>query len=97
MRKKDAVSDISEKLSVNLSRAEEIYNFIISQLIEQLGKGNRVTLSSFGSFQVVMRHSKLGVNPRNGEKLQIPQHLSVKFKMSRKLGQSINGTVKDSI
>jgi DNA-binding protein HU-beta len=85
MRKKDGLDVIADELQVSRARAEEIYTSIIQNMLTQLGKGNRVTLSGFGTFEVVTRKPKLGRNPRTGERLMIPQHLSVRFRMGKSL------------
>ena len=89
MRKSDAIDVIAAEMGTSRSRAEEIYKRIISLMIAQLGKGNRVTLSGFGTFEVVTRRPKLGRNPRTGDRLMIPQHLAVKFRMGKTLQRGL--------
>jgi DNA-binding protein HU-beta len=89
MRKHDAIGVIARELGVPRLRAEEIYGKIIDQMITQLGKGNRVTLSGFGTFEIVTRRPKLGRNPRTGDRLMIPQHLAVKFRMGKTLQRGL--------
>ncbi len=85
MRKDDAIKTIASELRIPRSKGEEIYNRIIGLMMEQLGKGNRVTLSGFGTFEVVTRRPKLGRNPRTGERLLIPQHQAVRFRVGKTL------------
>jgi DNA-binding protein HU-beta len=85
MRKNDAINVIASELGISRARAEEVYETVIGQMITQLAKGNRVTLSGFGTFEVVTRRPKLGRNPRTGDRLMIPQHQAVKFRMGKTL------------
>ncbi|HUX08057.1 MAG TPA: HU family DNA-binding protein [Acidobacteriota bacterium] len=89
MRKSDAIDVIAAELDTSRSRAEEIYKRIVNLMITHLGKGNRVTLSGFGTFEVVTRRPKLGRNPRTGDRLMIPQHLAVKFRMGKTLQRGL--------
>jgi DNA-binding protein HU-beta len=91
LRKKDLVQRISAELEMSLADAEEIYDAIIVEMLRQLGEGDTVKLSGFGSFQIVSREPKLGRNPRTGERLKIPRHTSVKFKMGKSLLRVMNG------
>ena len=85
MRKSDALNVISNALEITRSQAERVYDSIIDNMVQQLGKANRVTLSGFGTFEVVTRRPKLGRNPRTGERLMIDQHLAVRFRMGKTL------------
>jgi len=89
MKKSDAINIIAGELNITLSRAKKVYEAIIRRIIEQLSKGNRVTLSGFGTFEIVTRRAKLGRNPRSGERLLIPQHLAVRFRMGKNLVRSM--------
>ena len=89
MRKKDLIKEIADELEVARPRAEEIYSTIVKEMMGELGRGRRMTLSGFGTFHVVNRRSKLGRNPRTGEILQVPEHRSVKFNAGRNLVESL--------
>lgn len=90
IKKDNIIKGIAAELNKSLSEAEGIYGTIVSEMISQLGKGNTVKLSGFGTFQVVSRQPKLGRNPRTGARLHIPQHKSVKFKMGKHLLRGLN-------
>lgn len=94
-KKKDVIQRIAADLDLSLSDAEQVYRTIIDEMLLQLGKGKTVKLSGFGSFQVVARQPKLGRNPRTGSRLQIPQHMSVKFKMGKNLIRTLNNNGKN--
>ena len=91
VKKRHIIRRIASELNVSLTEADKIYNVIIDEMLEQLGKRRAVKLSGFGSFQVVNREPKLGRNPRTGERLHIPRHASVKFKMGKHLMNVLNG------
>lgn len=90
VKKEKIIREIAAELNKSLSDAEGIYSTIVSEMITQLGKGNTVKLSGFGTFQVVNRQPKLGRNPRTGDRLFIPNHKSIKFKMGKNLLSGLN-------
>ena len=92
VKKRHIIRRIASELSVPLAEADKIYTVIVDEMLEQLGKRKAVKLSGFGSFQVVHRQPKLGRNPRTGERLHIPKHASVKFKMGKHLINVLNGS-----
>ena len=89
MKKKDLILRIADDLDVTQKRAEEIYEAIFSEIINNLSKGSDIKLSGFGSLQIINRKTKLGRNPRTGERLEIPQHPSVKFRMGKNLTKKL--------
>ena len=57
---------------------------------ETLKKGDKITLTGFGTFAVSKRAARDGRNPRTGEIVKIPARNSVSFKAGSKLKDSVN-------
>ena len=66
----DAVSDRVDGLS--RKQASEAVDAMLETITETLKRGSDVTFSGFGKFHVAERGSREGVNPRTGERMQIP-------------------------
>jgi DNA-binding protein HU-beta len=66
----DAVSDRVDGLS--RKQASEVVDAMLETITETLKRGSDVTFSGFGKFHVAERGSREGVNPRTGERMQIP-------------------------
>lgn len=94
IKKRHIIRQIADELKTSLVEAEKIYDIIIAEMTNQLGKQRTVKLSGFGSFRVVKRQPKLGRNPRTGDRLHIPGHASVKFKMGKHLVNELNGSAR---
>jgi nucleoid DNA-binding protein len=54
----------------------------IVELLEDEGIGSDVTIPKVGKFTVVRRKARIGHNPKTGEKINIPEKASFKFKVS---------------
>jgi integration host factor subunit beta len=52
--------------------------------------GNRVELRGFGVFQPRAHMTKIGFNPKTGQRIAIPARRSVKFRPSSKLVKEMN-------
>ena len=50
-----------------------------------LKKNKSVVLTGFGTFSVMKRKARVGVNPATGKKMQIPARKVPKFKPGKKL------------
>lgn len=93
--KRELVDRIAE--STNQSRVEvkrTIQSFL-DQVIEELGKGNRLELRDFGVFEIKVRAERVAQNPRTLERVQVPARRVVKFKVGRLMQQSLDGESDD--
>ena len=90
MRKKDLVLEIAGAAKVTRSRAEAVYNAIIGEVMEELGKGNTLRLRGFGTFTIVNRSSRKARNPRTGKECIVPERPSIRFRAGRNLINTLN-------
>ena len=61
---------------------------IIGQLIAQ---GHAVRLPDIGAFSVTQNPKRVGIDPRNGEKITIKSRKIVRFRAARALKEAVNG------
>ncbi|BBE30185.1 transcriptional regulator [Tepiditoga spiralis] len=85
MNKKSLVSAISEKLNVSKKDAEKFLNDFVDIVSESLEKGESVKLVGFGTFEVVKREERKGINPQTKETIIIPAKKVPKFKAGTEL------------
>ena len=88
--KRELVERIAE--STNQSRVEvkrTIQSFL-DQVIEELGKGNRLELRDFGVFEIKLRAERVAQNPRTLERVKVPARKVVKFKVGRLMQKSLD-------
>ena len=73
MTKSEFVDAVSERMDgVSRKQASEAVDAMLETITETLKRGSDVTFSGFGKFHVAERGSREGVNPRTGERMQIP-------------------------
>ena len=83
MNKKQITHKISKDAGITALQAEKAYHSMLMGMTEALAKGERVTFSGFGSFEIKNRKVRQGRNPKTGEKLRIPDKKRIKFNPSR--------------
>jgi len=86
MNKNDLINEIAENFpSVPKSKIASAVSAIISTISEALSKGEKVTISGFGTFYVGQRQARKGTNPRTKETITIPAASVPKFRAGREL------------
>lgn len=86
MNKTDLVNSIAAKAELNKQTAKAALEACLETIQEGLaGEGNKVQIIGFGTFTVLEKEARDGVNPRTGEKIHIPARKVVKFKPSTEI------------
>jgi integration host factor subunit alpha len=88
-------ADLSEAVyqKVGLSRIESsaLVELVLQEICESLVRGEKVKLSSFGSFEVRDKGERIGRNPKTGIEVPIEPRRVMVFKPSNVLKARING------
>ena len=89
MNKTELVAAVAEKIGMTKKDAERVINATVDTITETLVKGEKVSLSGFGIFEVKAREARVGRNPRTKETIQIPATKLPAFKASKTLKDAI--------
>lgn len=65
--------------------SQRIVDVILDTVKSRLVRGEKVLLSGFGCFRVVVRRDRKGINPKTGVSMVIRGRKAVRFKPSRYL------------
>ncbi len=90
MNKQDLINKMAEDADISNAAAGKALDAFTDAVTDILGKGEKVELVGFGSFQVVARAARAGRNPRTGETIQIKAANVPKFKPGKKLKDAVN-------
>jgi len=85
MNKAELVEEVAGKVGLTKKEAGNVVDAITSTITDSLAKEEKVTLVGFGTFQVMERKARRGVNPRTRESIQIPAKKVPKFKPGKGL------------
>lgn len=94
MNKQDIVDIIAEGTGLTKLETAAVVDGFLATITFALGKGNRVELRRFGSFQVKDRKAKKARNPRTGEEVMIPPRKVPYFKPSPDFQKYVNEQLK---
>lgn len=83
MNKTELVKAIATKAKFKQSDTGKVVKSFIETVSEELKSKGKVTLLGFGTFKVVHRKAKTGINPMTGAKIQIPPKDVPVFKSSK--------------
>ena len=69
---------------------EKALNLVLDEIIKAIAKGENVQIRGFGSFKNRLLKSRIGRNPKDGSRIEIPAKQSVHWKISKELFQKLN-------
>lgn len=79
MNKADLVTAIETRLG-GRKAATDAVDAVLDVIIREVARGNKVTITGFGTFEKVTRAARTGRNPRTGETVPIKKSAVPKFK-----------------
>jgi len=85
MTKKELVSEIAKRAGLRKTDAKKALDAMMEAVEAELKEGREVRLVGFGTWKVIKRAERKGVNPRTREKITIPAKKVVKFVPGKKL------------
>ncbi len=89
MNKTEFIAAIAEKAGLSKVDAKKALDAFIQTVSEEMKKGEKVSILGFGSFSVVEKSARKGVNPKTKQPIQIPARKAVKFKAGTDLSNSV--------
>jgi DNA-binding protein HU-beta len=89
MTKADLVSSMAKDAKITKTAAEKALNAFTGAVTKTLKKGDKITLTGFGTFSVAKRQARKGRNPRTGKEIRIAATNVARFKAGNKLRSAI--------
>ena len=69
---------------------ERALNIVLDEIIKAIAKSDNVQIRGFGSFKNRQLKTRIGRNPKDGSRIEIPAKQSVQWKISKELFQKLN-------
>lgn len=85
MNKSDFISKVAENAKISVSEASKVFKAIEEVIIDGLQNREKITITGFGTFDIVTRASRKGRNPQTGELISIPEREVPHFKLGKKI------------
>lgn len=85
MNKSELISAMAEKSGLTKVDAHKALDAFLNATTETLKAGEKLTLPGFGTFSVVERPARTGINPLTKQTIKIAAKRSAKFKAGKGL------------
>ena len=96
--KKELIDRIADNTNQRRVQVKKVIQQFLDQIVEELGKGNRLEFRDFGVFETKLRKARKAQNPKTLEPVAVPEKRTVKFKVGRLMKQrlaELSGAVVD--
>jgi integration host factor subunit beta len=90
MTKAELVEKVANEINLTKKQTEAIVGIIFQSITDSLAEGDKVELRGFGSFRVRERNSRVGRNPKSGEKVEVPSKKVPFFKAGKELREIVD-------
>ncbi len=89
MTKAELIASIGKEAKISKASAEKAINAFTNALTKALKKGDKLTLTGFGTFSIAKRRARIGRNPQTGKEIKIPAARVAKFKAGNLLKRAV--------
>ncbi len=90
MTKADLIDEVSRVVEMSRKDSEVIVETIFESIVQALRASDKIEVRGFGSFRTRERKSRVGRNPKTGERVEVPPKRVPYFKPSKELKDLIN-------
>ena len=96
--KKELIDRIADGTGHRRVQVKKVVQQFLDEVVNELGKGNRLEFRDFGVFETKLRKARKAQNPKTLEPVEVPEKRTVKFKVGRLMKQrlaALTGVVID--
>jgi integration host factor subunit beta len=90
MTKADLIDEVSGLAEMTRKDSEVIVETIFESIVRSLRAGDKIEIRGFGSFRTRQRKSRVGRNPKTGDRVDVPAKRIPFFKPSKELKDMVN-------
>ncbi|HZU03890.1 MAG TPA: HU family DNA-binding protein [Ktedonobacteraceae bacterium] len=80
---------IAKEVNLTQKQAAQVLEVTLETIRQALQDGREVRLVGFGSFRVRQSAARRGVNPRNGQNIEVPAKERVRFSPGKELADAV--------
>src|SRR5947209_10320194 len=88
--KKELIDRIAENVGHRRVQVKKVIQQFLDEIVNELGKGNRLEFRDFGVFETKLRKARRAQNPKTLEPVAVPEKRTVKFKVGRLMKQRLS-------
>jgi DNA-binding protein HU-beta len=80
MNRQELAAAVAEESDLSAKQADAVVGAVLSSIADAVSKGDKVTLSGFGTFERRHRAARTGRNPQTGDTIEIAASNAPAFK-----------------
>src|SRR5688500_6297368 len=88
--KKELIDRIADGTNYRRVQVKRIVQQFLDEIVNELGRGNRLEFRDFGVFETKLRKARKAQNPKTLEPVEVPEKRTVKFKVGRLMKQRLS-------
>jgi len=87
--KKELIDRVADNAAARRVMVKRLIQQFLDEIVNELGKGNRLEFRDFGVFETKLRKARKAQNPKTLEPVLVPEKRTVKFKVGRLMKQRL--------
>jgi integration host factor subunit beta len=95
--KKELIDRIADSSGQKRVQVKKVVQQFLDEIVNELGKGNRLEFRDFGVFETKLRKARRAQNPKTLEPVAVPEKRTVKFKVGRLMKQKLGDLTGSAI
>ena len=88
--KKELIERLAEQSGLKRQDVRQVVQGFLDEVINELGKGNRLAFRDFGIFDVRERAERVAQNPKTLERVMVPAKRTARFRVGRLMKQCVD-------
>jgi integration host factor subunit beta len=88
--KKELIDRIADHSGNRRVQVKKVVQQFLDEIVNELGKGNRLEFRDFGVFETKIRRARKAQNPKTLAPVAVPEKRTVKFKVGRLMKQRLS-------
>jgi DNA-binding protein HU-beta len=89
MTKQELIDTLASETQMSKRQVETVLSTFVSIVGRTIKKGNKVSVTGFGTFDLGKRAARRGVNPQTGKEIQIPEMPMPRFRAGKRLKEVV--------
>ena len=89
MTKRELVADLSTKTGHSKKEVEKFLNTVVETITDKIKVGEKVSITSFGTFYLGSIAKRRGRDPQNGKEITIPDMKIPRFRAGKGLKETV--------
>jgi DNA-binding protein HU-beta len=94
MTKAELITYVAKETKASQKTVDAVLKSVVDAIHQTLKKGGEIRIGSLGTFKVLQRKARTGINPQTKAKMKIPAKKAPAFRAAKALKDAVGGAAK---